>query len=248
MKIPERFGFLINYHAGDNLDGLKHSINHKAQSALVRLWIKVMQKIPVLGRYLAIGHKECLCKNQRVESFDIQVGDDRKPYLRPINNSMRQECDLHLLPVPHSQQISPNGCVDACLDMLGCHFRCDSLRAPVTFRSDGLRRMPETERPLLEGLGKIEFHEKLNEARLELKSIKHDKLAIKNALRGGPILATIIFAFGFYEHLVLIVGYHGDQVIINDPWHGGHIKRSMNSLLRSLSHKEDAPLALVTRK
>ena len=49
MKIPARFGFLINYHAGDNLDGLKHSINHKAQSALVRLWNKVMQKIPVLG-------------------------------------------------------------------------------------------------------------------------------------------------------------------------------------------------------
>ncbi|MGB1271561.1 MAG: papain-like cysteine protease family protein, partial [Endozoicomonas sp.] len=208
---------------------------------------RLVQKIPIFGKHLTIGHSGTPYQHKEINRFKITKDTNHKPHSMMTDSTMGQNANIHLLPIPHSQQTSPNGCVDACLDMIGCYYDCDDLQAKVKIRSDGLRRMPETKRPVMRGMRDNEFETRLKKAGLLSHPIKEDKSAIKKALKAGPIMASVKFAYGFFTHSVMIVGYHGDKVIINDPWHGGHLTKSMDWLLKNLNDMKGAPLLVFTR-
>lgn len=239
MKIPESLGFWVNYHAKDYLQSLEDKINHRSLSVLARIWNKVVQWIPFVNKYLLIASTQCHGKNKKISEYMIRAGESK--------TSSPNDEDLHLLSVPHSQQTSPNGCLDACLDMIGNYFNCATLKANVDIRSDGLRRMPDTKRPLLQGMNANELSKKLHSEGLQYIKIGIDANSIKTALRCGPILARIRFAFGFGSHAALVIGYYGDDVIINDPWHGGHITKSMQQLIDGLACQPSS-LLLIQKK
>ena len=249
MKIPELLGFIVNYHASDNLDDLNRSVNHKPESGFVRFWNRVVQWIPFIGKKLMIGLVECQCNNKSLAQFDIKVMGDAKPHLMQVGETTEQVNDFHLLPIPHTQQTSPGGCGDACLDMLGCHFDCDHLKScKIEIRSDGIRRMPDTGRSVGKSIDPDVFDDQIKSADLRKVSLPETSEAIKDALKSGPIVATVNVLWGLATHKVLIVGYHGDHVIINDPWSGGHQLKSMDRLFNDLCHKLPDRLAHITKE
>ena len=145
------------------------------------------------------------------------------------------------------QQSTPNGCLDACHAMLMQHFECKGAENIKGAYHNGVFVQEDTGRSLFTGMDSETFSQSLFENGLEQKALsQYDTTSIRNQLNKGPLLASIKFASGLSDHAILVVGITGDNIVINDPWHGGHQVKSLSWLKKNLN-KSSTALCQITR-
>ncbi len=266
MKLPTgSIGQLLNYRVRDNQAGLTRAINTVKPSAPDGHY-KARKTSAIKGRKFLPSGRQRLNIFKHLKAFKIRAQPANQVQkklhqarstdtttlsgiVRGSNHQTYKRENVLLHGIPHIQQGTPNGCLDACQEMLLQHFNCkneDSVPG-TRHKSTGVLVMADTKRKLLTGLDNETFRRSMADNKLELQAVNaHDADSIQNKLEQGPLLANIRFARGLSQHSVIVVGRVGNKVVINDPWHGGHQLKSIQWLQKNLVKSPDA-LSLVVK-
>ncbi|AMO54562.1 hypothetical protein GZ77_23685 [Endozoicomonas montiporae] len=257
MKLPTGIlGQALNYKVRDNSNQLikklqpqktdNPEVNHKGRkvsSVPDRKYLPspkaLLKSLKALSAYsLKKSSAQPLLRQNSSPLANIAKGIRHETY-RTENNVLHG--------VPHIQQGSPNGCLDACHGMLLQYFDCKDAHQIQGSHHNGVFVQSDTHRSMLKGVDSEDFSHSLHENGLEQTALSQpDTASLKKHIEKGPLLATIKFAKGLTTHSILVVGKVGNNVILNDPWHGGHQVKSMAWLEKNLT-KDPNALCLISR-
>ncbi len=259
MELPSNFlGRLINYKVRDNQQGVVKAIQKEASGEFQSHTAKKYpgkKHIPSSTRAIEVykklrAFKISLLSPTRVKPHIPKPGKpaDYRAVVSGDQHKKYHEGRTCLHGVPHIQQGSANGCLDACQEMALQYYGCKTPDQTPGHRSkSGIFVMADTGRKLTQGLDNEKFRNTMADHQLELKTVDaFEPGAVQESIKQGPMLANIGFANGLSQHSVLVVGMVGDKVVINDPWHGGHQVKSLQWLQKNLV-KDAGALSLIAR-